>query len=156
VAAEIVLEDKKIQEFFKKTLKNMKDIENGESSFIGIVGATVFKDVIDHFSKEQGQDGPWAPWSKVYQRHMMKIGRQGNKKLQFTGRLRQTFKPTDSRKVSGGLVWYNNAMTKNNFPYAQAHDEGIGSPQREFMWLSPTAVETIAKQIVNFTLGTGG
>jgi phage gpG-like protein len=156
MAAEIVLEDKKIQEFFKKTLKNMKDIENGESSFIGIVGATVFKDVIDHFSKEQGQDGPWAPWSKVYQQHMMKIGRQGNKKLQFTGRLRQTFKPTDSRKVSGGLVWYNNAMTKNNFPYAQAHDEGIGSPQREFMWLSPTAVETIAKQIVNFTLGTGG
>lgn len=156
MAAEIILEDKEVKEFFKKTLKNLKNIENGESSFIGIVGATVFKDVMDHFSKEEGQEGPWAPWSKVYKEHMMRIGRQGNKKLQFTGRLRQTFKPTDSRKVSDGLVWYNNALTKDGFPYAQAHDEGIGVPQREFMWLSKSAVETIAKQIVDFTLGTGG
>lgn len=155
MAAEIVLEDKEIKAFFTNTLKNLKSIKDGESKFIGIVGASVFKDVMDHFSKQEGQDGAWAPWSKVYQQHMMRIGRQGNKKLQFTGRLRQTFKPTDSKVVSDGLVWYNNAMTKDGFPYAQAHDEGIGSPQREFMWLSKSAVETIAKQIVDFTLEAG-
>lgn len=150
MATEFVFEDKELREFFKNTFDKLKEIQNGTGKFVGLMSAIVFRDVMDHFKEEQGSDGAWAPWSEIYKKHMQKIGRAGNKKLQFTGRLRNSFQPDNVKKVSKGLLWFNNAQI-NGFPYAAAHDEGGDRlPQREFMWLSDKGAEQLSEQVLAF------
>jgi hypothetical protein len=88
---------------------------------------------------------------------MEQIGKSGNKILQDTGRLRQTFVPTNYRAVSGGIVFFNPAKTKSGFPYAAAHDEGFakGGKKREFMWLSEIAMEEISDSALNWLMEGG-
>ena len=154
MAAEFVFEDEEIRSFFKNLHANLKGIRNGQNKFVGLMSSVVFRDVMEHFENEEGESGPWQAWSKVYQKHMNKIGRSGNKKLQFTGRLRNSFQPGKVRKKADGLEWFNNAKTKGtSFPYAQAHDEGGPQlPQREFMWLSEKGAERLSQQMLNFLL----
>jgi phage gpG-like protein len=116
-----------------------------------VISIFVYKDVMDHFDKEKGPEGSWQEWSDIYAAHMRKIGRGNNKKLQFSGKLRQTFTPGSYRSNSDGIVFYNNAKTKGGFPYAAAHNDGGSKsgrpPQREFMWLSDKGLKGIIGSI---------
>lgn len=156
MAMETVFEDKELRKFLQNMDERLKNIKDGKRQYMGLLSAIIFKDVTEHFEKEEGPDGKWKPWSKIYRDHMNEIGRGGNKILQFDGRLRQTFKPTNTRSNSEGISWFNNAKTKGGFPYAAAHDEGGGSlPAREFMWASDGALEKMAEQTLAFILETG-
>jgi len=156
MAAEFEFKDMEARQMFKKLASGIQSIKNGEKKLIGLMSSVIFRDIIDHFNKEEGESGPWAPWSDVYAKHMEKIGRSGNKKLQFTGRLRNSFQPTNNRKSAEGYVWFNNAETKDHFPYAKAHNDGGEIlPKRDFMWLSDKAAESLAQQLLNFALSEG-
>ncbi len=151
---EAIFDDKEIQEFFDKLKRKNISIEQGSRQLAGIISANVYRDIMGHFDKEEGAGGEaWQGWSEIYAEHMEKIGRGGNKILQDNGRLRNSFVPSNYRVVSGGVVFYNSAKTKDGFPYAQAHDEGGPKlPQREFMWLSEIAMEEIADATINWLL----
>jgi hypothetical protein len=138
-ADEISFDDKEVQRFLsdlRKSAANPEKIEPLLAAFSSIV----FADVIDHFKMEKGEAGAWKAWSKAYERHMRRAGFGGNKKLQFSGRMRQNFKPENRRISPQSISWFNNAKTKSGFPYAFAHNTGGPKlPQRDFMWLSKQA-----------------
>lgn len=154
--AEIEFQDATLGKFMRGLSANLKKVENGERKFLALLSAIVFRDVIDHFDKEQGEDQKWAKWSDSYRKHMEEIGRAGNKILQFNGQLRQNFKPTNVKKSSQGITWFNNAKTKSGFPYAYAHNEGGDVlPKRDFMWASDRAVEDMSQVTLGFILEEG-
>lgn len=178
-------EDKQVQDFISNLKRNLKRVKDGEKQYAGLISSHVFKDVVEHFEKEEGSEGPWKKWSKAYEAarmssfanktarlmHRMISGKTEKSRasaekslksmgppkiLQMTGKLRQNFKPTKYRSDRDGLYWFNDAKTKGGFPYAFAHNEGGGKlPRRDFMWLSDQAVEKIAKDTLNFMLEKG-
>lgn len=154
-AIDLKIDDKKVQKWLKSMEKNWDSIEKKTSPFVdGVLGVFVFQDVISHFEKEQGSGGGWKAWSKIYAEHMAKRGKGGNKILQDSGRLRQSFQAGQWRKKPGAVEWYNPAKTKGGFPYAAAHDEGGPKlPKRDFMWLSNTAMKKIAEACAKFMAG---
>lgn len=153
---EAVFEDDKAREFLKTVGLRLKNVRHANKAFVGLISTIVFKDVMNHFDKEEGPKGPWEAWSDSYQKQLNSMGRGGNKILQFTGRLRQNFKPTNVRGTPTGILWYNDAVTKSGFPYAAAHDEGGGKlPSRPFMWLSDDALKDIASQTLNYLVDEG-
>lgn len=144
---------KKAEEWIKKLQKKVSQVKDGARTFADILSVSVFKDVISHFEKEEGSGGKWKKWSDAYQSHMEKIGRSGNQILQFSGRMRQSFTPSNFRQVSEGILWFNPAKTKSGFPYAYAHDEGGPQlPRRNFMYLSDKAMSDISKKTLQFIL----
>ncbi len=153
---EAVFDDKEVKEFFKNLSDRLSDVKGGHRRFVGLLSAIVFKDILQHFKSEEGEDGPWKQWSDLYRAQLEKAGRGGNKILQYSGKLRQSFKPSNVKATSESLSWYNNAQTKSGFPYAAAHNEGGGIlPKRDFMWLSDTAAEDMSKQTLAFILDEG-
>jgi hypothetical protein len=153
---EVEFQDESLRSFLKNFQTKIKNVENGEQKFLGLMSAVVFKDVIKHFEQEQGSEGKWQQWSDSYRVHMEEIGKSGNKILQFTGRLRNNFKPQNVKKSREGFVWYNDAKTSNGFPYAFAHNEGGDIlPKRDFMWLSDSAIEEMSQQTLSFILDEG-
>jgi len=148
--------DYQVQRFLSNVKERLKNVENGQNKFVGLMSAIVFKDVMDHFKNEEGSKGPWKSWSNSYKKYLNKIGRSGNKILQFDGTLRQSFKPTNAKFSNKGLVWFNNAKTQSGFPYAFAHNEGGRIlPQRDFMWLSDEALEKVSVQTLQFMIDEG-
>jgi phage gpG-like protein len=83
---------------------------------------------------------------------LAKIGRAGNKKLQFSGKLRQSFTPQSFRTAPNQIIFFNNAQTKGGYAYAAGHDEGGSTPgrppKRKFMWLSKQANQNIRERIL--------
>ncbi len=151
MAAEFTFDNKDANEMLKKLASRFKQIDDGHGEFVGILSTVVYRDIMEHFKDEEGSEGPWKPWSKVYQKHMEKVGRAGNKKLQYSGRLRMGVQPQNVRKAPGGFMWFDNAKTSKGFPYAEAHDEGGKQlPKRDFMWLSDKAMESLSNQLIRF------
>lgn len=150
-------EDKEVRDFLKGMDKKLKDVKDGRKKYAGLLSVIVFQDVNDHFDKQQGSAGRWAPWSNMYRSQLEAEGRAGNKILQYSGRLRQNFKPTDFKNQSNGILWFNDAQTKSGYPYAAGHDKGTaaGSKQRDFMWLSDKAMDKIGEQTLQFMLDEG-
>lgn len=150
-SAEIVIDDAEVRKFLAGVSKRADQISKKDKAVIGLLSAIVYRDVIQHFEREEGPEGAWNGWSPSYTKFMASIGRSGNKKLQFSGRLRQAFQPTNVRTTAEGIAWFNPAKTAKGFPYAAAHDEGGGRlPQRRFMWLSGEAFSDIESQILKF------
>lgn len=151
-----VFDDKEVDEFLQGMSSRLKDVKDGEKKYIGLLSSIVFQDVMSHFKDELGSGGPWQKWSKSYTKHMEKIGRASNQKLQFNGTLRNNFKPTNVKSSSAGPIWFNDMKTKKGFPYAYAHNEGGPKlPKRDFMWLSDEATEKIGDQTLAFMLDEG-
>ena len=149
--AEFALHDKEAQAFLKKLIKKKEAISKGQQEYVSLLSAIVYSDIIDHFEHERGSEGPWKEWSKAYRAHMQAIGKEGNRILQDTGRLRQSFMPTNWKLTTEGILWFNPAKTRSGFPYAAAHDEGGKKlPKRDFMWLSDQARERISDQTLEF------
>lgn len=137
------------QSVVKKLKEKWKTIEE-RKNFGAIISSVVFRDVMDHFDKERGPSGGWQAWSKSYREHMSKIGKGGNRILQDTGRLRQSFTPDNFRAQSDGILFYNNAKV-NGFPYGLAHDQGGKKlPQRKFMWLSDKGMNSVVEVVNNW------
>ena len=150
-SATIELDDKEAQAFLRGLANRVDAITAHDQKVIGILSSIVYRDVIDHFTQEQGSEGKWKSWSKKYADFMESIGKGGNGILKDTGRLRNAFQPTSVRSTSEGILWFNNAQTAKGFPYAAAHNEGGDQlPQRDFMWLSAQAMESIESAMVKF------
>ncbi len=140
------LDDKKWQAFLRK-IKGKLNTDALEK----VSSPIVYTDVIKHFEQERGFKGKWKRWSIGYAKHMAKKGKSGNKVLQDTGRLRNSFLPTNNRVSKKAILWFNAAKTKNGFPYAAAHDIGGPQlPQRSHMWLSKTALDKISNSYLKF------
>lgn len=153
MATEIEFKDESINNFFASLKGKLKQINGGQKKFAAILSSIVYGDVMDHFKNEEGESGKWLHWSFWYALQMERIGRGGNKILQFNGRLRQNFKPTKFRVKDGEISWFNDAKTKSGFPYAAAHNEGGPVlPKRDFMWASDNAIERMAQNTLGFIL----
>jgi phage gpG-like protein len=149
--AEIVFDNAEVRKYLEGVTKRFDQVTQRDQAVIGLLSAIVFRDIMKHFDREEGPDSRWKAWSPSYQKFMTSIGRNGNKLLQFSGRLRQAFQPTNVRTSAEGIVWFNPAKTAKGFPYAAAHDEGGGRlPQRTVMWLSGEAMTDIETQILKF------
>lgn len=148
---DVAIQDKEAQAFLSSLAKKVARVKDSGREFVNLLSARVFRDVISHFEKESGPEGPWKEWSPSYRAMMEEIGKGGNKILQDTGNLRQSFVPTNWRKQSDGILWFNPARTKSGFPYARAHNEGGPRlSKREFMWLDKSAVDDMGKITLKF------
>jgi phage gpG-like protein len=148
---EFAFEDAEAQAFLKKILRNANKVGSAAKDYATLVSAFVFQDIMDHFEQEQGSGGRWAPWSKSYQKKMDEKGKGGNKILQDSGHLRQSFRPVQFRVSSEAITWYNPAKTKSGFPYAAAHNTGGPKlPKRDFMWLGDKAQKNIETATLEF------
>lgn len=128
------------------------DIIENRKQFGSVISAVVFKDVMTHFEDEKGPDGRWKAWSKSYANHMRSIGKGNNKILQDSGRLRQSFLPSNFKAQSDGILFYNKAKV-DGFPYAAAHDQGGKKlPQRKFMWLSDKGMNSVVKAVESWLM----
>lgn len=151
--ASVQFTDKEIKKILK--ILNWKLGPKGQRDIAALMKVVVYRDVIEHFKDERGPRGRWARWSRAYEAHLNRTGKGQNKKLQYNGRLRQSFVPgryENWRLLKDGVLFFNNAKTKGGFPYAEAHDEG-GSvpgrpPARPFMWVSGNAMSDIANNIL--------
>lgn len=154
---EAIFQNEELVQFFKSIRSNLKSIEHGEAKYTGLLAAIVFRDVIEHFEKEEGSSGPWEEWSAGYAKKLQKEGRGGNQILQYSGKLRQSFKPEENVRISSRtIMWFNDARTKGGFPYAALHDEGGDNhPQRDFMWFSMKALDDVGNQTLAFMLEEG-
>lgn len=156
MAAEIEFRDERIRQLLKDLSNGSKEVKEHRDRYAAVIAATIIKDVAEHFEQERGPESKWEAWSDIYDRHMKRIGKGGNKLLQDTGRLRQSFLPKNYRRASGGLLWFNNAKTNGNFPYAAAHDDGGPKlPARPFMWLSQDAMDSLADKTLRYILKEG-
>lgn len=148
--------DEEVKAFVRDLIDQTKKVKSFGREYIGLLSAIVYADINRHFEEEKGSQGPWTKWSKMYRDKMKKEGRAGNKILQDSGRLRNNFSPSKNRKTSSGILWFNNAKTKDGRPYAAEHDDGIGRlPKRDFMWLSDGALEKITDQTLKFLIEKG-
>ena len=157
-----VFNDAEVKKLLNRIGKNVAAIEKKDKRIVAAISGPIFRDVMDHFAKQEGPDNPWqakdgGKWSKSYTAWMRNIGRAGNKQLQFSGNLRKSLLPqamkNSWRRTSDGILWFNQAKTASGFPYAYAHNEGGPVlPQRKFMWISDTAVKTVADIVSKWTV----
>lgn len=143
-----------VTKYLNEMLGKLGSIDQGDIKFAKIISAIVYRDVMDHFKRQEGETGAWKEWSDSYQTFMARIGKSGNNILQDTGKLRNSFAPGNYKRTSKGLVWFNNARTRSGFPYAYAHDNATEKrstlPRREFMWLSKDAMGDIAIRALEY------
>jgi phage gpG-like protein len=120
-----------------------------------------YKDLMDHFQRQEGPEGQWPPRRAETNRAYDAIAagrrqppsgspraayRSSNKLLQLTGNLRQSISPTGAKRLNA-----HTAVVYANAPYAGAHEEGRQKlPVRSFMWISDNAMEKMAHLILKF------
>lgn len=145
VETTVVIDDKQVRHLINGLIKNARQISARSKKYVGLLSSVVFRDVIDHFEKQQGPNGKWAPWSPAYRRYMVSKGKGGNLILSDTGRLRQGWQPSRYRLTRDGILWFNPVR------YAAQHDEGRKPyPQRKFTWISDKAIKQIEEQTAKF------
>lgn len=143
--SEVTFDAAAVSKSLKDILDRYKKIEKRDDQFARLISIPVYRNILDHFSKETGPKGKWTTWSKLYAERMAKQGKGGNKILQDTRNLVQNVRPENYRKVSGAFEFYNNARNKDGEPYAYWHNEGLnGMPERRFMWLSKNVEKRLA------------
>lgn len=149
-----VFDSKRAEKFFKDIEKNVKRATSMHRTFVTALAPIVFQDVINHFEKTMGSQGRWDKWSDLYRKRQKKTGKGGNKILQDSGRLRNSFMPTNWRLDKNSVMWFNPAKTKTGFAYAAAHDQGWAPlPKRDFMWLSRKAISRLASVSAAYMIG---
>ena len=144
MANRVSLDSKQWKAFIDGVGKKMKNAYPKLRSAVMVFG---FKDIIDHFSKEEGENGRWKPRKASTQRSYSRKGKAGNKLLQDTGALRGSLIHGQTEKVGA-----NNVLMFTQVPYAGRHNYGKGMPKREFMWLSDKALDNIAKMFLDETI----
>ena len=151
MAFEVEFTNEQVSKMLTDMNRRVDDFKHKRKPVLGLLSANIFADIMEHFQHETGETSRWKKWSDSYDKAMKARGRGGNKILQDSGRLRQTFKPTSYRVMGDGVMWYNNAKTKDGAPYAYYHNEGGKKlPKREFMWLSQRAMSKIESELLQF------
>lgn len=144
---------KRVQKGFEKTAARIKNPRTG----MELVAAKGFKDVMDHFKKEEGPNRAWPKWSRRNKsgsrtffstrpapRDTKKKKKRSGALLQDTGKLRNS---TRHR------VLKTEAHIYNNVSYATYHHNGTSKmPKRRFLWISRKARVSIAKTFARFIL----
>lgn len=135
----VVLDTKEWDSFISGVSGKMKDVAGLLSAAANMFA---FKDIIDHFSKEEGPDGRWADRKEPYKSLMERKGY--TKILQVTGNLRQSISPANmSRSGRNSITIFANA------PYSGALDEGTSNMKaRPFMWLSDDVQQKMVDAIL--------
>lgn len=151
----VILDDKEWRGFFSKLIFNLNNPLAKLKAGYAIFG---YKDIIDHFEKEEGEGGKKWKKRKASTQHSYKLRNKSNKKynptnklLQMTGTLRQsilTGKKTNVKNVgrSGILVF-------SRVKYGGVHNYGSNKkniPKREFMWMSERTTQTFADYLANW------
>lgn len=123
-------------------LSRVGDKKRWRAILKSLVAVFGFKDVIDHFDKEQGPDGKWPALSPSYKKWKARKY-PGRPKLVLSSRLRQSFLPANTRyEGPDGVAFFNPVE------YADTHDKGLKMPQRQFMWLSGRAMDHIERGLL--------
>lgn len=139
----IAFEDDNARKFFERLTKKVKAVTMKERSYVELLSAIVLRDINNHFIRQEGPRGPWQPWSKAYAKQARARGQRMI--LSRKGVLRKGWIPTNMRRTSEGILWYN------PIKYGPKHDKGLdGMPRRQFAWLSEKAKEEIAKKTAKF------
>jgi len=108
----------------KKRLQKMRDNLSNPSPTMQKVSTLMFKDVLNHFGKEQGDQGSWTP-----------LKYRKGKILQDTGRLRNSIKADNTK---------DSASVGTRLEYAATHNYGRDNiPERKFLWLSKEMLKQI-------------
>lgn len=134
-------------------IKNIDDNVKEPTKLLRAVMSTVgFKDIMEHFSNEEGSDGTWKQRSEktnlLYDRRGGMYN-SSNKLLQLSGNLRKSILHAGAMSDKGK---YAIAVT-SNIEYASKHQEGEnGMPKRDFLWLSDNALERMADTILNLVM----
>jgi phage gpG-like protein len=147
-----------VEKYLKLMEKKFKHLHN-RPWWVKAASDIVYKDVIRHFEQEKGPDGArWTRWMTSYRKQLQRQGKAGNQILQDNGDLRKNFRPTNTRRRKKSIVWYNNAKTEKNFPYAYAHDNDetprTKLARRSFMWLSDNAMDQIVDKSLKYFIDT--
>ena len=119
---------------YEKALKKLQRKTKNLKPFYDKAKFIMFKDVQDHFRKEQSPAG--IKWKALKPATLKARRGGGGKILQDTGRLRQVTPFSSS----------TSAIIGTNLKYAKTHNKGDqrrGIPRREFMWLSNRAGKQI-------------
>lgn len=182
-SGEVVFKDEELRKTLAGYLSRMAALSGysqggTKGKYVKLISGVVYRDIVDHFKKEEGPEGKWTPWSSSYELCIAGIiffRRIGSRTVMFfsdevenppkpprndgkilqtqKGFLRQNFKPSNVRNTSEGLLWFNDAKTKSGFPYAAAHNEGGPKlPARTFMWLSEQAMTDVENNTLQFML----
>lgn len=115
-----------------------KEIKDPRPILRAVFNTRGFKDVMQHFRNGEGPNGPWKPLAEST------LKKRGNKAamLQDTGNLRNGFLPENVADAGRhAIAFFNTAQNNDGVYYGFNHDNGVGVPQREFMWLSDDAQE---------------
>ena len=118
----------------KERLQKMRNNLTNPSPTMSKVAMLMYKDVLDHFGKTQGDKGSWTP-----------LKYRKGKPLQDTGRLRLSIRPDNTKDT---------ASVGSDLDYAATHNYGRDNiPQRKFLWISKEMREQITKIIGKFSIG---
>lgn len=156
----VVLDTKEWDKFISGVTGKLADVAG---LLMTAANLFAFKDIIDHFSKEEGPNGSWPKRSPATQEAYAKIAagiwnapkrmRAGsfsptNKLLQLTGNLRQSINPGNMERAGK-----NSIVIFANAPYAGRHDAGGGGiPARPFMWLSDKVQDKMLDAIMELAM----
>jgi len=134
----------------------MKDVTNRVSDWKKAneyIAARGWKDVMDHFSKEEGPDGKWKSLSEWTLRARRKGKGSGTARiLQDTGTMRRSvkFRGTSSdAEVYTGIEY---AATHQYGRTARIGKRSITIPKRPFLWLSDKARKAIGDISLNYII----
>ena len=129
--AKAILEDKEFRLFLNNVRNKLSNPKRSIAAAYGIFG---YKDIIEHFRKEESPSGTWKPLKS----------RRG-KPLQDTGYLRNSILASNYQSIDNQSI-----KVFANAGYSGFHDQGTKRiPKREFMWLSDKALTNMVKMIMD-------
>lgn len=149
----VILDDREWRGFFNKLRFNLKNplakLKAGYATF-------GYKDIIDHFDKEEGEGGKKWKKRKASTQRAYKLRNKYNKKynptnklLQMTGALRQSI--LSGKKTNVKNVGRSGILVFSRVKYGGVHNYGSNKkniPKREFMWLSGKSTQQIVDYMV--------
>ena len=139
-----VLDWKFEAEAARAQMKAMLDRVQHPKTAMDRVGAMGWRDVMDHFRRQEGPDGAWQPFSDRTKR---KRGNMSSARLlQDTGTLRSSIKWRTNQD--------NEVELFTACGYADYHEHQLSShkrpPQRRFLWVSDIALKNIVLYVAKF------
>ena len=145
----ITFNAREARKFFSSISENTKKQKKIAREYARTIAPIVVTDILNHFNKEKGPDGPWAKWSRAYSDHMARIGKGGNRILVDSGKLRKGVDVKNWRAAGKGIVFFNPAKTRSGFDYS-GHHNTTARTTRPFMWFSERALDKIAFATLEF------
>lgn len=140
-------------EKLKKRLQKIRENLANPSPTMQKVSILMYKDILNHFEKEQSPDG--SRWKKSE-----RAKKQSGKTLQDNGMLKKSVEPSNTKYTA--IVKAGDAMV----PYARIHNLGgtfktkgrgkkaytVTMPKRNFLWISAKVRDQIRDMVGKFVI----